>query len=279
MNRHATGARGGFGALIRRWREFRGLTQLDLALDARISARHLSFLETGKTQPSREMLIVLAQVLDIPLRERNLLCLAAGFAPLYAETPLADAAMDEARQALTLILRQHEPYSAFACDRYWNLVMSNEAHVEFLRYTVGARAESLVAYQVLPAPRLNVLHLVFDPRAVRPYIVNWVEVAKAMLDQVQRAAAWTQDPALHTLIARLLDYPDVPGDWQAPDLSAPRRLMIPCELRDLGAPGTLRMFSTVTTLSGPQDITLQDLHVEAFYPADEASASQRLYGR
>jgi transcriptional regulator with XRE-family HTH domain len=130
----------GCGPLLRRWRELRRLTQLDLALDAGISARHLSYIETGKTLPSREMLLALAQTLDLPLRERNLLFLAAGYAPLYEETPLTDARMNEARTALQLILRQHEPYSAFACDRYWNLVMANDAYLAFLRYTVGARA-------------------------------------------------------------------------------------------------------------------------------------------
>ena len=209
------------GPLLRRWRELRHLTQLDLALDAGISARHVSFLETGKTVPSREMLLVLSQVLDIPLRERNPLLLAAGYAPLYEETPLDDARMAEARAALELILKQHEPYSAFACDRYWNLVMMNAAHVQFLSYTLGPRAASLAPYVVLPEPRFNVLHLLFDAQALRPVIVNWEEVAKAMLDQVQRAASWTHDPAMHDLIAALLAYPGVPAAWRKPDPTAP----------------------------------------------------------
>ena len=265
------------GPLLRRWRELRHLTQLDLALDAGVSARHVSFLETGKTVPSREMLLVLAQVLDIPLRERNPLFLAAGYAPLYEETPLDDARMGEARAALELILKQHEPYSAFACDRYWNLVMMNAAHVQFLNYTLGARAAPLEPYAVLPEPRLNVLHLIFDPQALRPVIVNWDEVAKAMLDQVQRAASWTHDPAMHALIAQLLAYPGVPAAWRTPDPTAPRRLLLPCELTGLGAARNARMFSTITSLSGPQDITLQDLHIEAFYPADAETAALTFY--
>lgn len=261
------------GPLLRRWRELRHLTQLDLALDAGVSARHVSFLETGKNVPSRAMLYTLCEVLDIPLRERNVLFLAAGYAPPYRETTLDDAAMTDARIALELILRQHEPYSAFACDRYWNLVMSNAAHVAFLRHTVGARAAALTPYTVLPTPRLNVLHLVFAPDAVRPYIGNWAQVAKALLGQVQRVAAWSHDHAMHELIAELLAYPEVPRQWREPDLDAPRLLMLPCELINLGVERPARMFTTVTTLSGPQDITLQDLHIEAFYLADAETAA------
>jgi transcriptional regulator with XRE-family HTH domain len=209
----SAGARG-CGALLRRWRELRRLTQLDLALEADVSARHLSYVETGKTVPSRDMLALLAQVLDIPLRERNLLFLAAGYAPFYEEIPLDDARMDEARIALQLILKQHEPSSAFACDRYWNLVMANGAYVEFLNYTLGARAAALAPYVVLPSPQLNVLHLIFEPGPLRKVIVNWEEVAKAMLEQVQRVAAWTHDPLMHELIAALLTYPGVPQAWR-----------------------------------------------------------------
>lgn len=267
----------GCGPLLRRWRELRHLTQLDLALDAGISSRHLSYIETGKTLPSREMLATLAQALDIPLRERNLLYLAAGYAPLYEETPLTDQRMAEARAALQLILKQHEPYSAFACDRYWNLVMANSAYVEFLRYTLGTRAAALTPYVVLPGPRLNVLHLIFEDGPLRQVIVNWEEVAKALLEQLQRAAAWTHDPHMHELIATLLSYAGVPEAWRVPRLDAPRRLLLPCELTGLGAAHNARMFSTVTTLSGPQDITLQDLHIEAFYPADAETAALRFY--
>jgi len=267
----------GCGPLLRRWRELRRLTQLDLALDADTSSRHLSYIETGKTLPSREMLLSLAEALDIPLRERNLLFLAAGYAPYYEETPLDDARMAEARTALELILKQHEPYSAFACDRYWNLVMANAAYVEFLNYTIGARAASLAPYVVLPAPSLNVLHLIFEPGPLREVIVNWEEVAKALLDQLQRAASWTHDHLMHELIARLLAYPGVPATWHVPRLDAPRRLLLPCELTGLGAAHNARMFSTMTTLSSPQDITLQDLHIEAFYPADAATAALRFY--
>lgn len=127
------------GALLRRWRELRHLTQLDLALDAGVSARPINFLETGRTQPGRSMLFMLANALDMPLRERNLLFLAAGYAPPYTELALDDARMAEVRTALELILRQHEPYSTLACDRYWNLIMANATYITFLQYTLGAQ--------------------------------------------------------------------------------------------------------------------------------------------
>ena len=219
----------------RRWRELRHLTQLDVALDAGISSRHLSYIETGKALPSREMLATLAQALDIPLRERNLVYLAAGDAALYEETPLADERMAE------------------------------------------ARAATLTPYVVVPGPRLNVLHLIFEDRPLRQVIVNWQEVAKALLEQLQRAAAWTHEPHLHALISALLGDAGVPEAWRVPRLDAPRRLLLPCELTGLGAAHNARMFSTVTTLSGPQDITLQDLHIEAFYPADAETAALRFY--
>lgn len=261
------------GPLLRRWRELRHLTQLDLALDANVSARHISFLETGKNVPSREMLMTLSAVLNIPLRERNVLFLAAGYAPPYRETALDHAHMAEARIALELILRQHEPYSAFACDRYWNLVMANAANVAFLRYTLGARAAHLEPYTALDTPRLNVMQLIFAPDGIRRFIGNWEQVAKTMLDQVQRVAAWTHDHAMHELIAALLAYPGVPQQWQVPDVDAARVLLLPCELINLGVARPARMFTTVTTLTGPQDITLEDLHIEAFYPADAETAA------
>lgn len=268
---------GNFGPLLRRWREFRHLTQLDLAVDAGSSARHISFLETGRTLPSREMLLTLSTALDIPLRERNLLFLAAGFAPPYRETALDDARMTQVRTALELILTRHEPYSAFACDRYWNLVMANAAYVQFLRYILGARVEAVVPLEVLPEPRLNVLQLIFDPAGLRPVIANWSQVAKALLDQVHRAALWTRDPAMHALLTTLLAYPDVPAKWRVPDLDSPPMLTMLCELTNLGAGSTARMYSTVTNLSVPQDITLQDLHIEAFYPADAETAALTFY--
>lgn len=140
--------------------------------------------------------------------------------------------------------------------------MANDAYLAFLRYTVGARAAGLSPYEVLAAPRLNVLHLIFEDGPLRKVIVNWQEVAKTLLEQVQRTALWTHDHLMHALIAELLAYPGVPCAWREPELDTARNA---------------RMFSTMTTLSGPQDITLQDLHIEAFYPADAETAALIFY--
>src|SRR5882672_10613784 len=161
----------GVGTLLRKWREARHLSQLDLALDAEVSSRHISFLETGRAAPSREMLLTLSNVLDIPLRERNFLLLAAGYAPIYRETSLDDPRMSQVRSAMELILKQQEPRSAFAFDRYWNIVMSNAAYVKFLTYVLGKEPAGLVPFEIAQPPRLNLLRLIFDPSGVRNMIV------------------------------------------------------------------------------------------------------------
>src|SRR6202035_2051700 len=163
----------GVGPLLRRWREARHLSQLDLALDAEVSARHISFLETGRAEPSREMLLMLSNVLDVPLRERNFLLLAAGYAPVYGETSLDDPRMTQVRAAVEVILKSNEPRSALAHDRHWNVVMANAAFVRFLTVTLGKEPASLFPLRVSTPPRLNVLRLLFDPNGVRKIIMNW----------------------------------------------------------------------------------------------------------
>jgi transcriptional regulator with XRE-family HTH domain len=257
---------GGAGPLLRRWREARHLSQLELALEAEVSSRHISFLETGRAEPSRAMLMTLANVLDVPLRERNFLLLAAGFAPIYGETGLDDQRMTRVRTAIEIILKNNEPRSAYAHDRHWNIVMANPAFIKFLTIIFGRPPAGLEPLRVAPTPRLNVLRLVFDPGSARKVIVNWEEVAKSLLNEAHRRLAWARDETLKNLIDEMLNYPGVPARWREPDLEAPRDLILPTELK-LG--GTrLRMFSTVTTLATPNDVTLQDLHIEAFYPAD-----------
>ena len=257
---------GGAGPLLRRWREARHLSQLDLALEAEVSSRHISFLETGRAEPSRAMLLTLANVLDVPLRERNLLLLAAGFAPIYGETALDDPQMSHVRTAVEIILKNNEPRSAYAYDRHWNIVMANQAFIKFLTIVLGRPPAGLEPLRVAPAPRLNVLRLVFDPHSVRKVIVNWQTIAKSLLNEANRRLAWARDDTLKTLIGEMLSYPGVPARWREPDLEAPRDLILPTELKLGGT--SVRMFSTVTALATPNDVTLQDLHIEAFYPAD-----------
>jgi transcriptional regulator with XRE-family HTH domain len=261
----------GVGPLLRRWREARHLSQLDLALDAEVSARHISFLETGRAEPSREMLLMLSNVLDIPLRERNLLLLAAGYAPVYGETSLDDPRMTQVRAAVEVILKSNEPRSALAHDRHWDLVMANEAFIRFLAITLGKDPEGLVPLTVTKAPRLNILRLLFDPSGTRRVITNWEAIAKSLLNEAYRRLAWARDDTLKNLIAEILSYPGVPARWREPDIEAPSNLILPMELNLQGR--IARMFSTVTTVSTPNDVTLQDLYIEVFYPADAETES------
>jgi transcriptional regulator with XRE-family HTH domain len=251
------------GALLRRWRTTRHLSQLELSQEAEISTRHVSFIETGRSRPSREMVLLLASVLDVPLRERNALLQAAGFAPAYRETGLDDPAMAGMRDAVRLILKQHEPCPALAMDRHWSLVMANAPYARFLRQLLG---EAAPPYEVLPEPRLNTLLPLFDPALLRPRIANWPEVAGTLLRRVRREAAVEGDRRTDEILERLAGFPGVKDLMREPDALGPQALVIPVELE---LPGTrLRFFSTVTTLGAPQDITLAELRIEAMHAAD-----------
>ena len=174
--------------------------------------------------------------------------------------------MTQVRAAVEIILKSNEPRSAIAHDRHWNIVMANHAFVQFLTVTLGEPPTGLMPLQVSKPPRLNVLRLVFDPNQVRRIIVNWEVIAKSLLNEAYRRLAWARDDTLKKLIADILSYPGVPARWREPDLEAPHELILPMELN---LDGTIaRMFSTVTTVATPHDVTLQELHVEAFYPAD-----------
>jgi len=252
------------GPLLRHWRAARRMSQLDLALEANVSARHVSFVETGRSQPSREMVIALAQVLDVPPRERNTLLLSAGYAPLYRETDLAAPAMAPIRQALALILRQQDPFPTVALDRTWQIVMANAA---WARVAALGGVGTLAPYTVLPAPRPNILRMLFDPAGLRPLVANWESVARIMLHRARHEA--TDNPASAALVTELCAMPGVPASWREPDRDAPQHggLLVPVTLR-LGDQ-TARLFSTITTLGTAQDITLQELHIESFFPADD----------
>jgi transcriptional regulator with XRE-family HTH domain len=261
----------GAGPLLRRWREARHLSQLELALEAEVSARHISFLETGRATPSREMVLTLAEVLEVPLRERNVLLQAAGYAPVYRETNLDDPRMSHVRAAVELILKQHEPHSAIAFDRHQDIIMANSTFTGMLDAVLPDEPIKLEPLKVSAPPRLNLLRLTFDPTKMRKLIINWEPIAKAMLNEAFRSAAWARDEEMEKLLAEILSYPGVPTRWREPDFEAPRALILPIEM-DVGGK-VARMFSTVTTVGRPQDVTLEELHIEAFYPADEESKS------
>ncbi len=241
-------------------RQRRRMSQLDLACEAQISTRHLSFLETGRAQPSREMVLNLAERLEVPLRERNALLVAAGFAPMFKERPLDDPALQAARQAIDLVLRGHEPYPAVAVDRHWNLVAMNRSTGPFMQ---GIAPELL-------KPPVNVLRLALHPQGLAPRIANLVEWRAHLVTRLHQQVAASGDPQLAALLQELCDYP-VPADAQA---HAPSHdyagVVVPLQLNT--PLGVLSFFSTITVFGTPVDITLSELALEAFFPADEATA-------
>ena len=271
MNRAAAAtADSGFGRLLRQWRAQRGLSQLELSVEAGVSSRHLSFVETGRAQPSREMVLLLARTLDVPLRDRNDLLVAAGFAPVYRRTDLQSPAMAHVRRALDFILRQQEPYPALVLDRHWNVLQANEGSAR-----VQAHFLDVPAVAALGAP--NAMRLMFHPHAFRPFIVNWEATAASLIQWLHRdTVGGFGDDETRALLEELLAYPDVPRQWRRLDLDASGTPVLPIEL-SRGQLG-LRYFTTLTTLGTPHDITLQELRIESFFPADEATeaATRRL---
>ena len=246
------------GDHLRHWRQHRRLSQLDLALDAEISTRHLSFLETGRAAPSRDMVLRLAERLEIPLRDRNLLLLAAGFAPLYPERGLDDPAMAPARAAIDALLKAHEPYPALAIDRHWQLVAANGMLAPLIE---GA------APDLLAAP-VNVLRLSLHPQGVAPNIVNLGEWRHHLLDRLKRQIALTHDAVLEDLLAELLTYPAPAND--VANVASDAVIAVPLRLRT--KLGVLSFLSTTMVFGTPVDVTLSEIALETFLPADAATA-------
>lgn len=250
------------GQLLRQWRDRRRVSQLELAGEAGLSTRHLSFVETGRSQPSRETILRLCRVLDVPPRGRNELLNAAGFAPIYRESALDAPELMQARRALDFMLRQQEPYPALILDRHWNILQSNSALARVIDRFLDA--ESLAA-----ADPPNALRLSLHPRGLRPYLRNWEAVAAVSIQWLQRDLMHTGDQAARRLLDELLAYPDVPRQWRTLDLGASAAPFLTIEL----AKGDLRLnfFTTLAGLGTPFDITLQELRIECFFPADDAT--------
>ena len=248
------------GALLSRWRAYRKLSQMELALRAEISTRHLSFIETGRAAPSREMVLRLAEHLDLPLRERNRLLLAAGYAPVFAETALDAPHMATVRAAIRQILTGHEPYPAAAVDRHWNLVDANSGIALF---TARVASKLLV-------PPVNVLRVSLHPDGMAPHIVNFGEWRAHLLGRLRRQITLTADSALMDLYNELCAYPcDEPDPGV--EIPAPGDIVMPLRIRYESR--DLVFFSTVTTFGTPLDITLAELAIESFFPADSLTAS------
>jgi transcriptional regulator with XRE-family HTH domain len=248
----------GVGALLRDWRQRRRRSQLDLALDAGVSARHVSFVETGRAQPSREMVLHLAEELEVPLRERNHLLLAAGYAPVYGERSLDHSDMAPVREALDLVLRGHEPYPAVVVDRGWNVVAGNRANPILLEGCAPA----------LLKPPLNVLRVSLHPDGMAPRIVNLGPWRAHLLERVDRQIALTGDAELAELRAEVASYP---APEHAARSEAIGDIAVPLHVRS-GAGADLRFFSTMATFGTAVDITVAELSIESFFPADEATA-------
>jgi transcriptional regulator with XRE-family HTH domain len=257
------------GDLFREWRQRRRMSQMDLALDAEISTRHLSFLETGRSHPSRDMVLRLAEQLEVPLRERNALLLAAGFAPAFQERSLQDPALAGARQAVDLVLAGHDPYPALAVDRHWQLLAANAAVSSLLTGIAPA----------LMQPPVNVLRLSLHPDGLAPRIVNLPEWRAHLIARLRRQVDVTADPQLADLLRELRDYP-APTSSAAPSADAHAHdtdasyggVVVPLKLVTSG--GTLSLFSTTTVFGTPVDITLAELALETFFPADADTAAQ-----
>ena len=262
------------GELVRSWREQRHLSQLALATEAEISQKHLSFIESGRATPSRDMVLHLAESLDIPLRERNVLLLAAGYAPVFKDRPLADPALDRARATIDLVLKAHEPYPALTVDRHWTMVSANSAVAPLL---CGVDPDLL-------RPPVNVMRLSLHPRGLAPLIVNLAEWRAHLLDRLRRQHRLTRDPAIEELLMELLGYRAAPrgqalGRSTASETQVRRdEIVVPLRLRTHA--GLLSFFTTISVFGTPVEITLSELSVEAFYPADaETAGIMRAIGR
>jgi transcriptional regulator with XRE-family HTH domain len=245
------------GRHIQHWRRARRKSQLALALQAGVSARHLGFLELGRAHPSREMVLLLAGVLDVPLRERNAWLLAAGYAPVYRETGLDAPEMEHARRAVAMILEHQEPHPAVVMDRHWNILTTNAAAERFFAQLVTLSPGG-------PAP--NIIRLMFDPAGVRPWVANWEAVAEALVQRMHREAlGGVPDAETAALLEEVLAFPGVPRRWRSPDLLGPfPKPYLAIQFRKGGF--ARDYFSTVTTLGTPLDVTLQEIRIECFFP-------------
>jgi transcriptional regulator with XRE-family HTH domain len=247
------------GPLLRDWREQRRRSQLDLALDVGVSPRHLSFVETGRARPSPELVLALADGLDVPLRERNTLLLAAGYAPRYAETPLDDQRMRRVMGAIQQVLDAHDPYPGLVLDRRWDIVAANQGALAFL----DGLPEHLLE------PPLNIYRLSLHPDGLATRTTNLPDWAGYMLRQLDRSVVLTGDPVVRALAEEVRAYPMVTS---LPPSEPPEDPEVVLSVGLATDAGKLRLFTTLTTFGTPRDITLDELVIELFYPADEATA-------
>ncbi len=256
-----------FGALLKHWRDQRGYSQLDLATTSQVSQRHISFLESGRAKPSREIVLQLAAVLEIPLRQQNLLLTAAGFTPIHAETDLSALEMLPVRRAIDFLLRQQEPYPAIVVDRYWNLLLTNNATTRLLTLFVDPIKLQKHFYR---DGKINLMQVIFDPQGLRPFIANWEELAEHLLQRLHREVlAEGENEHSHKLFNELMSYPNVSDLRQTSIRATQNTLLLTTHFRRDHL--EWKFFSTIATLGTPYDITLQELRIECLFPADETT--------
>ena len=252
-----------FPALLKHWRGRRGLSQLDLALAADVSARHISFLETGRAQPSRDMLLRLASALSVPFRDQNAMLDAAGYPEAFGEPGLGEKLPKPISEVIDRMLAQHEPFPMTVLNRRYDVLRVNDAGMKILgRFVVDPAA--------LPEP-LNVFALLFDPRLGRSFVVDWEKIAHAMVARLHREAlASPEDGIAEQLLRMMMEYPGVPPSWRQPDFSVPSDPVFTLHLRrdDL----SLGFLTTVTAFNAPQNVTLEELRIESYFPLDDATA-------
>lgn len=250
------------GELLKMWRSKRRVSQLNLAVLAGVSPRHLSFVETGRSKPSREMILHLAEQLDVPLRDRNALLTAAGFAPLYRESALDAPELASVRQAIEVILTNHDPFPAFVIDGKWNLLHANTGVTAFLH---------LISSELLEPP-MNVIKASLHPQGISRFILNFDEYAAHVIERLRRQLAATSDPGLAALLDEVYSYPAVARAIGGLVVLPPPAAVLPMHFR-LDDGTELRFFSTMTVFGSPLDVTIAELAIESFFPADAATSS------
>lgn len=257
---------GELGELLRYWRGTRGKSQIELSLDTGVSQRHLSFIESGRSAPSRQTLMNIAQGLEVPFRDRNRLLLAAGFAPIYGEDAWNADEMKSVNAALERVLRQHDPFPAVVMDRYWNVFMTNASAPRFFNTFIDLDAR--------PKPR-NLLHLMFDPAGMRPFIAHWDRTVKSLIQRVHReSVGHVIDERTRDLLTMLMAYPEVEDALKLTDAAIPQPTLPVIPLSFVRDGRTLNYFSMVTTVGTPQTIATQELRIECMYPADDQTDVQ-----
>jgi transcriptional regulator with XRE-family HTH domain len=250
------------GALLREWRAAKRLSQLDLSLNTGVSMRHLSYVETGKARPSRDMLLRFADALEMPLHERNTLLTAAGYVPEYPEIALTALESTGIRRAIDYILEQHEPYPAFLVDRHWDVLMANRGAQRIGAFVMGGR----------PSAHRNIIRQVFDPDDMRAAVANWEELARELIRHLHAAVAATpSDVVVRALLDEALSYPGVPSQWRTRDLDVPPSPLLTTVFRKDGR--ELHFLSTFTTFGFARDVNLERQHIECCFPIDEATAA------